>query len=122
MSKALRDLWQHRELLFLLTQRDIKIRYKQAALGAAWIEVARRQTLHEFPDTGAPTVVDDARAKVSDWFESRRAASAAREASAPPPASTDVASRLSSLADLHARGELTDEEYASAKAQVLAGN
>jgi hypothetical protein len=93
-----------------------------AALGAAWIEVARRQTLHEFPDTGAPTVVDDARAKVSDWFESRRAASAAREASAPPPASTDVASRLSSLADLHARGELTDEEYASAKAQVLAGN
>jgi hypothetical protein len=93
-----------------------------AALGAAWIEVTRRQTLHEFPDTGAPTVVDDARAKVSDWLESRRAASAARETSAPPPATTDVASRLSSLADLHARGELTDEEYASAKAQVLAGN
>jgi hypothetical protein len=92
-----------------------------AALGATWIEVTRRQTLHEFPDTGAPTVVDDARAKVSEWWDARRAASEARQTPPPPPAATDVASRLSSLAELHTRGELTDEEYAAAKARVLAG-
>jgi hypothetical protein len=33
----------------------------------------------------------------------------------------DVTARLAGLADLHAKGELTDEEYAAAKAQVLAG-
>jgi lipopolysaccharide transport system permease protein len=32
----LRDLWEYRELLYLLTWRDIKVRYKQTALGAAW--------------------------------------------------------------------------------------
>jgi hypothetical protein len=92
-----------------------------AALGATWIEVTRRQTLHEFPDTGAPTVVDDARAKVSEWWDARRAASEARGTPPSPPATADVASRLSSLAELHTRGELTDEEYAAAKARVLAG-
>jgi lipopolysaccharide transport system permease protein len=30
------DLWDFRELLFFLTWRDIKIRYKQTLLGAAW--------------------------------------------------------------------------------------
>jgi lipopolysaccharide transport system permease protein len=30
------DLWRHRELLFFLMWRDIKVRYKQTALGAAW--------------------------------------------------------------------------------------
>ena len=33
----------------------------------------------------------------------------------------DVSSRLASLAELHSQGKLTDEEYAAAKAQVLAG-
>lgn len=32
----LRELWQHRELLYCLTWRDVKIRYKQTALGIAW--------------------------------------------------------------------------------------
>jgi lipopolysaccharide transport system permease protein len=32
----LRDLWQYRELLYFLTWRDIKVRYKQTILGAAW--------------------------------------------------------------------------------------
>ena len=32
----LRDLWKYRELLYFLTWRDIKVRYKQAALGVAW--------------------------------------------------------------------------------------
>src|SRR5437868_13244358 len=31
-----RDLWDYRELLYFLTWRDVKVRYKQTALGAAW--------------------------------------------------------------------------------------
>jgi homopolymeric O-antigen transport system permease protein len=30
------QLWQYRELLYFLTWRDLKVRYKQTALGAAW--------------------------------------------------------------------------------------
>ncbi|MHB9037819.1 MAG: ABC transporter permease, partial [Armatimonadota bacterium] len=33
---ALRTLWQHRELVFSLIQRDIRSRYKQSVLGIAW--------------------------------------------------------------------------------------
>jgi len=33
---GLRELWEYRELLYFLTWRDIKVRYKQTALGAAW--------------------------------------------------------------------------------------
>jgi lipopolysaccharide transport system permease protein len=32
----LRELWQFRELLYFLTWRDVKVRYKQTVLGAAW--------------------------------------------------------------------------------------
>jgi lipopolysaccharide transport system permease protein len=32
----LAELWRYRELLYFLTWRDVKIRYKQTALGAAW--------------------------------------------------------------------------------------
>src|SRR5438876_8058346 len=32
----LRELWHYRELLYFLTWRDVKVRYKQTALGAAW--------------------------------------------------------------------------------------
>lgn len=31
-----RELWQFRELIYFLTWRDVKVRYKQTALGAAW--------------------------------------------------------------------------------------
>ena len=31
-----RELWAYRELLWVLTLRDIKVRYKQTVLGAAW--------------------------------------------------------------------------------------
>jgi len=31
-----RELWDYRELLFFLTWRDVKVRYKQTLLGAAW--------------------------------------------------------------------------------------
>ena len=86
------------------------------ALGAAWIELTRAQTMHEFPGAGAPAFVGETRGRVSDWLEARRA-----PAAAPPPVGGDTTARLANLADLHARGELTDEEYASAKARVLAG-
>lgn len=32
----LRELWAYRELLYFLVWRDIKVRYKQTAIGAAW--------------------------------------------------------------------------------------
>jgi lipopolysaccharide transport system permease protein len=32
----LRELWQFRDLLYFLTWRDVKVRYKQTVLGAAW--------------------------------------------------------------------------------------
>jgi lipopolysaccharide transport system permease protein len=32
----LAELWRNRELLYFLTWRDIKVRYKQTVLGAAW--------------------------------------------------------------------------------------
>jgi lipopolysaccharide transport system permease protein len=32
----LRELWEHRELLYFLVWRDIKVRYKQTTLGVAW--------------------------------------------------------------------------------------
>jgi lipopolysaccharide transport system permease protein len=32
----LRELWSYRELLYFLIWRDIKVRYKQTVLGAAW--------------------------------------------------------------------------------------
>jgi lipopolysaccharide transport system permease protein len=32
----LRDLWEYRELLYFLVWRDVKVRYKQTALGVAW--------------------------------------------------------------------------------------
>jgi lipopolysaccharide transport system permease protein len=32
----LRELWQYRELLGFLVWRDVKVRYKQTALGASW--------------------------------------------------------------------------------------
>jgi hypothetical protein len=84
------------------------------ALGALWIELTRTQTLHEFPTASAPDVFGDARTRVTSWWEGRRASA---EAAAP----TDVSARLTALADLHTRGELSDDEYAAAKARVLAG-
>ena len=32
----LRELWEYRELLYFLTWRDVKVRYKQTVLGASW--------------------------------------------------------------------------------------
>jgi lipopolysaccharide transport system permease protein len=36
IAPRLGELWTHRELLYFLVWRDVKVRYKQTALGAAW--------------------------------------------------------------------------------------
>ncbi|MCL4475993.1 MAG: ABC transporter permease [Nitrospirae bacterium] len=36
ISLKLKELWEYRELLYFLIWRDIKVRYKQTVLGAAW--------------------------------------------------------------------------------------
>lgn len=36
VSLGLREVWRNRELLYFLTWRDIKVRYKQTSLGVAW--------------------------------------------------------------------------------------
>src|SRR5260370_23712581 len=35
-AAGLKELWEYRELVYFLTWRDIKVRYKQTVLGAAW--------------------------------------------------------------------------------------
>ena len=32
----LKELWEYRELVYFLTWRDIKVRYKQTVLGVIW--------------------------------------------------------------------------------------
>lgn len=59
-----RDLWRYRELAGFLAWRDIKVRYKQAALGVAWAFVQPAITtaifvfvfgrLAKMPDGGVP--------------------------------------------------------------------
>lgn len=95
------------------------------ALGAAWIELMRRQTLHEFPDVTGYAPVVEARERLTAWLtvqrEERKERRATVLATPTPAPATDLASRLAALSDLHARRELTDDEYAAAKARVLAG-
>ena len=35
-SLGLRELWRYRQLLYFLTWRDLKVRYKQTFLGVTW--------------------------------------------------------------------------------------
>ncbi len=61
----LADLWAYRELIYFLTWRDIKVRYKQAALGVGWAIIQPLVTMVIFsvifgefakmpPDPGIP--------------------------------------------------------------------
>jgi lipopolysaccharide transport system permease protein len=45
ISLDLKELWTYRELLYFLTWRDIKVRYKQTALGAAWAVIQPVMTM-----------------------------------------------------------------------------
>jgi lipopolysaccharide transport system permease protein len=42
------DLWAYRELLYFLTWRDIKVRYKQTVMGVAWVVVQPLLTMLVF--------------------------------------------------------------------------
>jgi lipopolysaccharide transport system permease protein len=44
----LRDVWEYRELLYFLVWRDIKVRYKQTVLGAAWAIIQPFMTMMVF--------------------------------------------------------------------------
>jgi lipopolysaccharide transport system permease protein len=61
------ELWRYRELLYFLTWRDVKIRYKQTVLGAAWavlqpfitmvifsIVLGRMANMQQFVPNGVP--------------------------------------------------------------------
>jgi lipopolysaccharide transport system permease protein len=44
----LRDLWTYRELVFFMIWRDIKVRYRQTLLGAAWAVIQPLMTMIVF--------------------------------------------------------------------------
>src|SRR5512147_2889773 len=48
VSLRLRELWEYRELLYFLTWRDVKVRYKQTLLGAAWAIIQPFMTMVVF--------------------------------------------------------------------------
>jgi lipopolysaccharide transport system permease protein len=43
-----REIWQYRELLYFLVWRDVKVRYKQTALGALWAIIQPFMTMVVF--------------------------------------------------------------------------
>lgn len=47
-APRLDELWAYRELLFFLTWRDVKVRYKQTALGALWAVIQPFMTMVVF--------------------------------------------------------------------------
>ncbi len=48
VSLQLSELWKHREVLYFLIWRDIKVRYKQTALGATWAIIQPLLTMVTF--------------------------------------------------------------------------
>jgi lipopolysaccharide transport system permease protein len=48
VSLRLNELWEYRELLYFLVWRDIKVRYKQTVLGAAWAIIQPFSTMVVF--------------------------------------------------------------------------
>jgi lipopolysaccharide transport system permease protein len=41
----LKEIWAYRELLYFLTWRDVKVRYKQTLLGVAWVVIQPLMTM-----------------------------------------------------------------------------
>jgi Short C-terminal domain len=61
-----------------------------------------------------------ARRQNERWAEQDQAAYDQQQTAAPPvPAENDSTAELQNLAQLHAQGVLTDEEFAAAKAKIL---
>jgi lipopolysaccharide transport system permease protein len=47
-SVTFKEIWRYRELVYFFAWRDVKIRYKQAALGAAWAVIQPLATMVVF--------------------------------------------------------------------------
>lgn len=45
LQLRLRDLWEYRELFYFMVWRDVKVRYKQTLLGAAWAVIQPLMTM-----------------------------------------------------------------------------
>ena len=63
-----------------------------------------------------------ARRQNAKWEEQDAQQYAEQQAAAPPPAAPaedDATAQLQNLANLHAQGVLTDEEFAASKAKIL---
>ncbi len=48
VSLKIKELWEYRELLYFLIWRDVKVRYKQTALGVAWAVIQPLMTMIVF--------------------------------------------------------------------------
>lgn len=48
VSLKIRDLWSYRDVIYFLTWRDVKVRYKQTALGVAWAVIQPLFTMAVF--------------------------------------------------------------------------
>ena len=59
VSLDLRDLWEYRELFYFLVWREVKVRYKQTVIGAAWVIIQPLMTMMIF------TVIFSYLAKIS---------------------------------------------------------
>ncbi|HSI98551.1 MAG TPA: SHOCT domain-containing protein, partial [Gaiellaceae bacterium] len=136
LAPAMRDrVWPYAglgalALIFLLTTQvndfvGLLIVVVLLALGAIWVELTRRQTLREFPGAAGLAWLTGGRGRITGWWgQGRRAYTERRERvgrAREVARAADVAERLAKLAELHSRGELTDAEYAAAKARVLTG-
>ena len=75
LDLKLRELWQFRELLYFFVWRDIKIRYKQTAIGAAWAVIQPLATMLVFTlFFGRLAKIPVGRAALSDFLLQRPAA------------------------------------------------
>jgi hypothetical protein len=68
---------------------------------------------------GTATAVSGRVARRQDARYAEQDAQQYEQAPPPPPAEDDATAKLEDLAQLHAQGVLTDEEFAAAKAKAL---
>ena len=95
-------------LLWILPIQDWKNGLIIAVLAIVGFEVLRRQVARETPVAATSPLVAGARERIAGMRSSR-----------PGPSRTEELERLASL---HASGALTDEEFAAAKAELLAAS
>jgi hypothetical protein len=77
---------------------------------------AKAQAAHQ--QAAAQEAAAESQAQMADMQAQMEAAQ--QQAAPPPAAGDDLMTKLKQLADLHAAGVLSDEEFAAAKAKLLA--